>query len=209
MSADPHVVFLPGAAGAPEFWAPVAERLPAGWTKVLLSWPGAGEQPHDPSVRGFEDLLALAAASLAAAPSDLVAQSMGGAVAVALALRHPERVRRLVLAATSGGIDVQRLGAADWRADYRREYPAAAPWVSAPWPDHADALGRVRAPTLLLWGDADPISPLAVGERLAELLPGSVLRVIAGGGHDFAHEQPGVVASMIAAHLGEDIGGAR
>jgi pimeloyl-ACP methyl ester carboxylesterase len=179
----------------------VAERLPAAWTKVLLGWPGAGEQAHDPSVRGFEDLVTEAAAALGT-PGDVVAQSMGGVVAIGLALRHPELVRRLVLLASSGGIDVAGLGAADWRAEYRAAYPRAAPWVTAERPDHTDQLARVTAPTLLIWSDDDPISPVAVGERLAELLPASELRVLpGGGGHGFARERPDEVASMIAMHL--------
>ena len=180
---------------------PVAERLPAAWTKELLSWPGAGEQPPDLSVRGFDDLVTVAAAALGG-PSDVVAQSMGGVVAIGLALRHPGKVRRLVLAATSGGIDVADLGGTDWRAGYREQYPAAAHWISAEWPDHTDAIKQLAVPTLLLWSDDDPISPVAVGDRLAELLPHSELRVIAGGGgHSFAHDRPDAVVSMIAAHL--------
>jgi pimeloyl-ACP methyl ester carboxylesterase len=196
------VVFLPGASGAAEFWRPVADRLPAAWIKALLSWPGAGEEPHDTSVRGFGDLVAAVAAGLES-PCDVVAQSMGGVVAIGLALRHPGKVRRLVLAATSGGVDVSGLGAADWRPDYRSAYPRAAPWISSERPDHGEELSAITAPTLLLWGDADPISPVSVGQRLAALLPGSTLEVIAGGGHQFATEHPAAVAAMIAAHLGD------
>jgi pimeloyl-ACP methyl ester carboxylesterase len=197
-----HVVFLPGASGAAEFWRPVADRLPAGWVKVLLSWPGAGEERHDESVRSFEDLVTAAAAALDS-PSDVVAQSMGGAVAIGLALRHPARVRRLVLAATSGGLDVAGLGGADWRAEYRELYPNAAPWITDERPDHSDAINGVAAPALLLWGDADPVSPISVGERLADLLPKSTLEIIEGGEHQFAHDHPDAVARLIAAHLGE------
>jgi pimeloyl-ACP methyl ester carboxylesterase len=197
----PHVVFLPGASGAAEFWRPVAERLPADWVKVLLGWPGAGEEPHDESMRSFDDLVSAAAAALDS-PSDVVAQSMGGAVAIGLALRHPTRVRRLVLAATSGGLDLTGLGAADWRAEYRELYPNAAPWITDERPDYADAINDVAAPALLLWGDADPISPVSVGARLADLLPTSTLEIIAGGEHRFAHDRPHAVARLIAAHLG-------
>jgi len=200
LNAVAHVAFLPGAAGAGEFWLPVADRLPAHWPKTLLSWPGAGEQPHDARVRGFDDLVALAAARLDDR-SDLVAQSMGGVVALGIAGRRPDKVRRLVLVATSGGIDVAGLGAEEWRDTYRAEYPNAAPWVCQERPDYTDTVSRIHAPTLLLWGDADPISPLAVGQRLAALLPNAALHVVAGGAHALAQERPDDVAALIRDHL--------
>lgn len=197
-----RVVFLPGATGDGAFWLPVAERLPTDWPTTLLSWPGAGEQPQDPNIRGFDDLIALAASELPLDdPSDLVAQSMGGAVAIGLALRHPQKVRRLVLVATSGGIATARLGAADWREEYRAEYPNAAPWISEERPDYGDAIRTLSAPTLLLWGGADPLSPVSVGRRLAELLPNAALHVLDGATHGLARERPDEVARLIVEHL--------
>lgn len=200
MEGARRLLFLPGASGAGAFWLPVAQRLPSHWHTTLLSWPGAGDERHDAGIRGFEDLVELAAAELDDG-CDLVAQSMGGVVAIGLALRHPDKVRRLVLVATSGGIDVAALGAADWRQEYRSEYPHAAPWV---WQERADYGGKITgviAPTLLIWGDDDPISPLAVGQRLAELLPTSALHILAGGTHSLALEHPAEVARLIVEHL--------
>jgi pimeloyl-ACP methyl ester carboxylesterase len=200
-SAASRVAFLPGAAGAPDFWEPVAQRLGPSWGPTLLSWPGAGDQPHDPRVGSFEQLIELTRSKLGGGRCDLVAQSMGGVVAVGLALSHPETVRRLVLVATSGGIDVAGLGASEWRADYRAAFPGAAAWITEQTVDFTAELPELRAPTLLLWGDRDPISPVAIGQRLAELIDASVLRVIPGGTHDLALEQPDEVAAAIAAHL--------
>jgi pimeloyl-ACP methyl ester carboxylesterase len=197
----PQVVFLPGAGGSPEFWRPVADRLPAVWAKALLSWPGAGDQPHDPCVNSFEDLIDLTQSSIPSR-SDLVAQSMGGVVAIGVALRYPEKIRRLVLVATSGGIDVEALGARDWRAEYQAEFPSAANWIAKQHVDYTPQLARVTAPTLLLWGDRDPISPLTVGRRLAGMLPDSRLTVLPGGTHAVASEQPLAVARSILGHLG-------
>ena len=194
------LVFLPGAAGASEFWLPVARRLPDGWRKTLLNWPGAGDEPRDPEIAGFGDLTDRVSRSVDGR-IDLIAQSMGGIVALALALQDPQRVRRLVLVATSGGLDVAQFGAADWRDEYRKEYPNAAPWISEQRVDHTEFLPTIRVATLLIWGDMDPISPVAIGRRLAQLLPNSDLRVLAGGTHSLAHDRPDEVASLIEDHL--------
>jgi pimeloyl-ACP methyl ester carboxylesterase len=43
---------------------------------------------------------------------------------------------------------------------------------------------RVRAPTLLLWGDEDRMIPLSHGKRLARSIPGAELSVVAASGHN-------------------------
>lgn len=200
------MLFLPGARGERTFWRPVADLLPGRYERVFLEWPGHGTVPPDPRVTTFDDLVALVTARMDR-PVDLVAQSMGGAVAIRAALDRPQMVRHLVLSATSGGVDLSRFDVEEWRASYRREYPTAG--ESAALVDHrADFSERIRtiaAPTLLLWGDSDPISPVAVGEYLTSLLPRSKLIVVPGGSHMFAEEQPDVVAPYITSHLALEI----
>lgn len=196
----PHLLFLPGAAGAASFWHPLGALLPADWDKTYLNWPGLGDEPHQPNLDGFDAITAYAARHLRAR-SVVIAQSMGGIVAVRLALAYPDRVTHLVLAATSGGVDVAQLGAADWRDDYRSEYPDAADWITAEQPDHTAEIGGISAPALLLWGDTDAISPVAVGRRLAALLPKARLHVIAGGDHGFARDRAAEIAPLVRAHI--------
>ena len=193
-------MFLPGALGAAAFWQPVGSLLPESWEKVYLRWPGLGAEDHDPAVGGLDDLVGLVEAELEG-HCDLVAQSMGGVVAARVALRRPDAVRRLVLVATSAGIDVGALGAENWRAGYRQANPGAAAWITEERPDLTAELPTITAPTLLIWGDSDPISPVAVGEALASLLPDARLVVIGGGGHGLAVERAPEVAAAIAEHL--------
>jgi pimeloyl-ACP methyl ester carboxylesterase len=134
-------------------------------------------------------------------PVDLVAQSMGGLIAIKAALTAPDRVRRLVLTATSGGVPVQNLGGADWRLKYRQDFPNAASWITEAREDLSAELGSIVAPTLLLWGDQDAISPLAVGTRLKDCLPHAELVVVKGGDHDFALTHAADIAPLIAEHL--------
>jgi pimeloyl-ACP methyl ester carboxylesterase len=59
------------------------------------------------------------------------------------------------------------------------------------WTGHdvTDALlPQLKMPVLLVWGDMDRIAPLAVGQRMHQLIPQSRLEVIPGCGH-LAHVQ--------------------
>jgi pimeloyl-ACP methyl ester carboxylesterase len=141
------------------------------------------------------------AAELVPDGSDVVAQSMGGMVAIGLALERPRKIRRLVLVATSGGLDVSGLGGGDWRDEYRADFPQASPWVTGDALDYSGQLGAVELPVCLIWGDCDPISPLAVGRALERLLPAGELHVVAGGTHALAREHPDEVAALIRCHL--------
>ena len=134
-------------------------------------------------------------------PVELIAQSMGGLIAIKAALRSPTNIRRLVLTATSGGLPVDNLGGADWRPKYREEFPQAVSWITEHREDLSPSLPAITAPTLLLWGEYDIISPLAVGERLAAVLPNAKLQCIQGGHHDLAVSHPGEVAELITRHL--------
>ena len=56
---------------------------------------------------------------------------------------------------------------------------------------------RITVPTLLLWGDADPI-----GTHLASLLPHARVVVIPGGDRAFARNGADEVAAHVACRLG-------
>ena len=68
--------------------------------------------------------------------------------------------------------------------------------------DLSARLLAMRAPTLLLWGGADAISPLRVGERLRTLLPEAALHYFPRGEHDLVRTHAEAVAGLIDMHLG-------
>ena len=196
----PRILFLPGASGAGAFWRPVVDLLPAEWEMSCLDWPGLGDVPPDPAIRSLEDLVELAL-SRVSETVDLVAQSMGGVVAVLAALRCPDRIRRLVLVATSGGVNLARFDAEDWRPSFRAQYPATPAWITDAGPDLSDKLPGLQAPTLLLWGGADTVSPRGVGAYLEAQLPHAHLVVVPDADHMFARDRAAEVAPLIQAHL--------
>lgn len=197
------IVFYPGAGGLASFWAPVAARLADLGPQLLLGYPGFGPTPAEPGIRTLSELERWVRARLPAGPCHVVAQSMGGVLAVRLALEAPERVATLTLVATSGGIDVAGLGGIDWRRGFRAEHPDVPDWFEHDRTDLSARLGELRAPTLILFSDTDPVCPPAVPAFLEARIPGARAVRVPGGTHLFAHERPDEVAPLIRAHVTE------
>ena len=192
--------FLPGALGRTEFWHPVANLLTYPGEKVHVTWPGFGGVPPDPHIRELDDLVTRVVDQIDQ-PSALIAQSMGGVVAMLVALQRPELITHLVLAATSGGMDLASLDGEDWRPSILASHPGLPDWFINYREDLTPRLSTLHMPTLLLWGDSDPISPVKVGQRLTALMPRSELQVVPGGEHDVCCAFADLVAPVIDRHL--------
>jgi pimeloyl-ACP methyl ester carboxylesterase len=64
--------------------------------------------------------------------------------------------------------------------------------------DATDKLYLAQAvPTLILWGDRDPIIPARHGIRAHENMPGSTLKIFEGAGHFPHHDDPAGVTTAI------------
>jgi pimeloyl-ACP methyl ester carboxylesterase len=64
-------------------------------------------------------------------------------------------------------------------------------------PDLRTALPRIAAPTLIIVGDSDAITPPAISEELHKSIAGSTLSIITGSGHMTPMEQPQLVSRAI------------
>lgn len=53
-------------------------------------------------------------------------------------------------------------------------------------------------PMLLLWGDQDSVTPLSLGQRLANANPNARLEVLRGAGHLTLDDAPGAVAQLVS-----------
>lgn len=101
--AGPEVVLVHGLGSRAEHWLPMARDLARDHRVILAELPGHG-------IAGMAHPLTLSSAALAldreiadecVGPVVLVGHSVGGLVALAEALRAPERVRALVLVETA------------------------------------------------------------------------------------------------------------
>ena len=200
MPSPSQLLFLPGAMGNTAFWRPLADRLETNARKLIVGYPGFGSEPADERIGSIDDLVERIIARIDE-PTAIIAQSMGGVIAVRAALAKPHLVTHLVLVATSGGIDTKGLGAADWRNGFAESYPSLPDWFMSFRSDLTAELESITQPVLLIWGDADPLSPVAVGRRLLELLPNARLHVVSGGNHDLANVYASDLVTIVDAHL--------
>ncbi len=102
----PPLLLVMGMSFSARAWGPMPERLAREFRVVVFDNRGAGESTAPLSLFGMDDLADDAAAVLEAAgvgPAFVFGISMGGMIALELALRHPERVRALALGATFAG----------------------------------------------------------------------------------------------------------
>jgi pimeloyl-ACP methyl ester carboxylesterase len=62
-------------------------------------------------------------------------------------------------------------------------------------------LDRITAPTLVIWGEADPWLPAAVGAELAERIPGARLALMPTAGHLVQEDEPDALTRLLRGHL--------
>lgn len=181
---------------------------------------GHGARPAEPFVlERFVDT------ALAGAPVDLVGYSLGGYVALAAAIAHPDRVRRVVTIATklawtpevaaaeTRRLDPDRLAekAPAFVADLERRHPGpgwrallehTAAFLTGLGAAPPLALERVQAPTLVLVGDSDALVTREECEDAVRRMPDARLDVLPGTPHQFERMDLDSLAERISAFLG-------
>ncbi|MFF4509370.1 alpha/beta fold hydrolase [Streptomyces sp. NPDC001401] len=164
---------------------------------------------------------------LGIAQADLIGFSLGGLTALEIAVRHPERAGRLVLAATPYRQDGYHddVRTPDYtsprlpsRADFQEmadAYAAVAPHprhfpdflakvtaaAHAPLPWTADDLRGLEAPTLLVVGDSDFVRVEHAAE-MQELIPGAQLAVLPATTHVALMRRTSLLVPLLTEFLG-------
>jgi pimeloyl-ACP methyl ester carboxylesterase len=211
----PHnqvIVLVHGLVIASRYMAPTGERLAPLCRVYAVDLPGYGKSYKPSAVLTLPELADTLAAwmdALAIPRAHLVANSFGCQILAEFALRHPNRVARLVFQ----GPTVDPAARSLWQQLSRlilnsaRESPGLG-WITAT--DYLtagfrrvtatitmalqdrieDKLPKIPMPTLVVRGEKDPLVPQRWAEEVTRLLPQGELRVLPGKAHTINYTAP-------------------
>jgi pimeloyl-ACP methyl ester carboxylesterase len=231
-SRKPSVVFVHGAGGTHQHWLYQMRDLPDAPTYALdLPGHGRSEGLGQDSIEDYGDWLIrfLDAAELDRAI--LVGHSMGGAIALDVTLRWPERVVGIGLVATGARLRVAPAILEGILQDAEAAVRLICEWAFGPEASQEvvrlgrrqmaevqadvlhgdfvacnafDLMGRleaITAPALVLCGTQDRLTPIKFSVYLRDHIPGATLRLVEGAGHMVMVERPGAVVQALVDFL--------
>ncbi|MFJ5773942.1 alpha/beta fold hydrolase [Streptomyces sp. NPDC093094] len=223
------LLLLHGGFCTNETWAAQRADLAAEYHVFLPERRGHGRTPDVPGPLTYLDMAADTAdfvETMVGGPAHLVGWSDGGIVALLVALRRPDVVRKVV-AIGANWRPTPECVAAPWLLDhmtadgpemapFREMYAAVSPDGAGHWPVVAgklleeygrapdlstEELARIEAPTLVLVGDDDMVT-LEHTIALYRALPRGELAVVPGASHMAPMEKPAVVNRAVLDFLG-------
>ena len=166
-AGDP-LLLVHGLGGAATNWTLLAPELTRRHRVLIPDLPGHGGSsplPAVPNMSAFADRIALLTEREQATPAAVVGHSLGGVVALRMALRHPGHVTRLILAAAAG------ISSRTRRAEYAlRMVGLVQPGkLISPWRRYVARSPRLRELAFGSWSvsDAAAFSPRAAAGFLA------------------------------------------
>lgn len=191
------LVLIPGMGGDTRLFGPMARDLSASHRVLVFDHRDAGRSDVASAEYGLDDLARDAAALMAhvgMARATVLGYSMGGRVAIILALQRPDLVARLVLAATAARNEPARPGTWRWFlmnvaprvplprfVDPQSNRSFARQRRATLGCDLTSRLGELDVPTLVLHGERDHVVAPRLAEELASGIRGARLVVVPGG----------------------------
>jgi pimeloyl-ACP methyl ester carboxylesterase len=189
------VTVIPGLGGDTRMCSPIVTAL-AERHQVLVFDPrgsGRSEKPDVPySAEEMADDTAGLLDVVGMQTPTVIGYSMGGRIALSLALGHPDRVRSLLLAATSARTPPTRpltwrwfmmdvLGRIRLPVDPQPRYAQQRQREAFRTFDCSDRLDQIRVPTTVIHGRDDHITPFAFALELQRGIPSAHLVTVKGG----------------------------
>ena len=230
------LVCIHGAGGDHTLWPRGLGDL-ASCNTYVLDLPGhgrSGGHARD-SVSAYAEVVEAFVAELGLRRVILLGHSMGGAIALRIALDEPRWLDSLILACTGCRLRVPDETFALYRTDPESaverqchvSFSPVAPqalidaeatrrrdvspdvmlrdYTACDRFDVTDELGEIAIPALVISGDIDHLTPLKYAQFLEDRIPDARLAVVAPAGHMLPLEQPGEITRLVSEFVGRRV----
>jgi pimeloyl-ACP methyl ester carboxylesterase len=205
------VVFLHGGASDCRDWFDTMAglfRYCRMYAPDLLGFGRTDNPLEEYTLADFTGFVRAFVAQTCREPAVMAGHSLGGRIAIELALTSPEMVKSLILVDTIGFGPVAAPGKlllAGFEG-VRRVLGRKQPHPGFKFePDQdlvcLDRLESITRPALIVWGEFDPYYPVAQARAAARLLPNAQLEVIRWCRHAPHKEKPAVVLPLLASFI--------
>ena len=220
-------VFIHGAGCTGEIWQAQRRAFPE---SIAPSLPGHGTPGSPDTIEAFADAVEREMENHEVDEAVLCGHSMGGAVALQLALRQNPRVRAIVLLDSGAKLRVAPAIFDALDEDFAQAARMLAGLFFAdPTPERIDAvvtmmthvgapqtirdfhacdafdasgrLGNIGVPTLAVTGEQDAMTPPKFAQFIADRVPGAQARILAGTGHLAMIENPAETNAALRAFV--------
>ncbi len=210
--SGPTLVLIAGLGLDVSECGPLVDALSGRYRVLAFDNRGAGrtDKPDEPyTVRQMADDTAGLMRALGVERAHVVGMSLGGRIAIELALEHPAEVRSLVLVSTSARVErrwtIGLLGLVSlvFRGHYPQpRYAFKRQRQASDHYDRSGDLAELRVPTLIVHGRRDHIVPYRLAEEMAESIPGARLTLVESG-HIYPLNHSVAFAEQIAGFTGD------
>jgi pimeloyl-ACP methyl ester carboxylesterase len=222
----PLVLIHGGVCTIDTCFGKVRPPLAKNWKTVAVELQGHGHTADVDRPLSFEQMAEDTAAllrQLKIENADLIGYSVGGGVALRIAMRYPDLVRKLVVIGTGYNNDglvpgllenFKTMKPEDIPLEFREAYARTAPDPKQ-WPTlvakvvklglefkgwRPEEIQSIKAPVLVMIGDADIVRPEHT-VQMFRMLPHAQLAVLPGTDHFAPMTRPDWIAPMIEAFL--------
>lgn len=215
--SEPWLVFIHGAGGTHRIWRHQTTAFPK---SLAVDLPGHPRGKGCETISEYANFVIQTIVEGRLTPTILVGHSMGGAIAIEIALVRPQLLAGIVLVGSGARLRVAPVIKDEVVRDYAHSAEVIAEWAYSPKTDprlkrasvqellevpavvtygdfqacdrfdKMNEINHITLPTLIVCGEDDALTPVKYSQYMKDKIRNARLVIVPGGGHSVMLEKP-------------------
>lgn len=223
-------MFIHGAGGTHKVWRYQTSAFP---NSVAVDLPGHTRGKGCDTISEYAEFVIRRIVESKLTPVVLVGHSMGGAIAIEIALAHPELLAGIVLVGSGARLRVTPIIKDEVTRDYAHAAEVIAEWAYSSRTDRRlknasiqellevpaavtygdfqacdrfdrmNEIGCIALPTLMVCGEDDALTPIKYSQYMKDRIPNSRLVIVPEAGHSVMLEKPEALNAALKSFISD------